>query len=74
MMECYFADVCLHVANRRRLRDFICTSLAGLTVMSGEELVAQRYERFRSLGKFDCLAAEEREAAVSVAAGASKPR
>lgn len=42
--------------------------------MSGEELVAQRYERFRSLGTFDSLGAAEREEAVTVATGASKPR
>ena len=36
--------------------------------------MAQRYERFRALGSFDSLGPEERDTAVNVASGASKPR
>ncbi|CAN0112539.1 unnamed protein product, partial [Ectocarpus fasciculatus] len=43
-----------------RLRAFICDSLSNLSPLSGEELVAQRYERFRALGSFDSLGPEER--------------
>lgn len=62
------------LCDNRRLRKFICDSLSNLAALSGEELVAQRYERFRALGSFDSLSSEERDAAVSVASGASKPR
>lgn len=58
----------------RRLRAFICESLANLAPLCPEELVAQRYERFRGLGTFDSLSPEERESAVSAASAASKPR
>lgn len=67
------ACVCV-LRDNRRLRKFICDSLSNLAALSGEELVAQRYERFRALGSFDSLSSEERDAAVSVASGASKPR
>ena len=58
----------------RRLRSFICESLANLAPLSPEELVAQRYERFRGLGSFDSLGPSERESVVSTASAASKPR
>lgn len=58
----------------RRLRSFICESLSNLAPLSGEELVAQRYERFRGLGSFDSLGPEQRDSAVSAASAASKPR
>eukprot|EP00903_Cladosiphon_okamuranus_P009747 g9267.t1 len=57
-----------------RLRAFICESLANLAPLSPEELVAQRYERFRGLGSFDSLGPEERKSVVSAASAASKPR
>lgn len=53
---------------------FICACLTELAALSGEELVAQRYERFRALGSFDLLSADDRDAAVKTATGASKPR
>lgn len=58
----------------RRIRAFICGSLDNLLPLSGDELVAQRYERFRALGRFDLLEEEDRKEAVKVACGASKPR
>lgn len=36
--------------------------------------MAQRYERFRALGKFDTLAPAEVDSAVAAASAASKPR
>lgn len=67
------ARVCV-LRDNRRLRKFICDSLSSLAALSGEELVAQRYERFRALGSFDSLSSEERDAAVAAASEASKPR
>ncbi|CAM9750893.1 unnamed protein product [Pylaiella littoralis] len=57
-----------------RLRSFICESLSNLAALSGEELVAQRYERFRGLGSFDSLGPADRESTVAAASAASKPR
>lgn len=58
----------------RRLSSFICESLANLAPLSPEELVAQRYERFRGLGSYDSFSPEERKSVVSAASAASKPR
>lgn len=71
--SCMCLSVCMFCDNRR-LRKFICDSLSNLDALSGDELVAQRYERFRALGSFDSLSEEDRDSAVATASGASKPR
>jgi acetyl-CoA carboxylase carboxyl transferase alpha subunit len=55
-----------------RIRRYIASTLLALAGLSHEELVAQRYERFRRMGSFDeVVTAEERAARVSRAEGCS---
>lgn len=52
---------------RSRIRTFFATSLSKMMKMSVDELIAHRYSKFRSLGTFKLLGAEERSAAVEEA-------
>lgn len=57
---------------RSRIRQYIATTLLSLVGMSEDELIAHRYQKFRSLGTYDeIMSADDRAAAVTVAEGCS---
>jgi hypothetical protein len=56
---------------RSRIEAFLRTSLLNLLPLSQEQLVQQRYEKYRNLGKFQELDAEARTVAVATATTAS---
>lgn len=56
---------------RRLVQAFIAQSLEGLCKMTAEELVQQRYQKYRNLGTFSLLSAEQRLAAVQTAVAGS---
>jgi len=52
---------------RARIKAFIASSLAKLLPLSAEEIVAQRYSKFRALGTFVLMNEEQRAAAIAEA-------
>ena len=52
---------------RARLHAFLQQSLESLSLLNDDEIVAHRYDKFRNLGTFSVLNAEQRAAAVAEA-------
>jgi acetyl-CoA carboxylase alpha subunit len=50
-----------------RIRDFIARSLGQLLTLNEDGLIANRYEKFRSMGVYEILSEEERVARVHAA-------
>lgn len=59
---------------KSRIQTFLTKALTDLTVKSPEDLVRQRYDKFRALGTFSLLDKEQRNVAVEDAKEAAGPK